>query len=102
MNSNEKKDAIIARFVKSWQFENFPPTLKKLIEKEKNIDKLRIEEDYPIGVYRKVAKHKGFIYEFFSSFFVMSYSAEELKKLRANHIHNYRPHLYSKNKLSHP
>ena len=81
MTSIQNKDAIIASFMKNWQFENFPPILKGLIERGRNIDKLRIKCEYPIGVYCKVVKPKSLISEFFSTFFVMSYTEEELKKM---------------------
>ena len=97
MTSNQNKDVIIAAFMKNWQFENFPQKLKGLLKNERNIERLRIENAYPIGVYRKVEKRKSLISEFVSSFFVMSYSAEELKRIRSKNTYHYKPHLYSKN-----
>lgn len=96
MTSNQNKDAIIASFMKDWQFENFPQKLDDLLEHGRNIERLKIEDEYPTGVYRKVAERKSAISEFFSSFFVMSYTAEELEKLRSKNTNNYRSHLYSK------
>lgn len=94
MTSNQNKDATIASFMRNWQFENFPQKLGNLLENGANIAGLRIENEYPVGVYRKVEKCKSSIAEFFSSFFVMSYSAEELKKIRSKNTYRYKPHLY--------
>lgn len=96
MTLNQSKDAIIAGFIQRWQFEHFPPVLQKLLNKHKNLDQLKIEGAYPVGVYRKVARQKSILADLFSSLFVMSYSAEELKKLRANSPYHNRPHLYTK------
>lgn len=96
MTSIQNKDAIIASFMKNWQFENFPQKLEGLLKSGRSIEKLRIENEYPTGVYRKVVKCKSFIAEFFSSFFVMSYTEDELKKIRSINSYKYRPHLYSK------
>lgn len=68
MTLNQNKDAVIARFMKSWQFENFPPILEGLLDRDRNIEKLRIESEYPIGVYRKVVEHESLISEFFPLF----------------------------------
>ena len=97
MTLNQNKDATIAACMRNWQFENFPQKLKGLLNKDRDIEGLKIENEYPTGVYRKVEKRKNVISEIFSSFFVMSYSAEELERIRSKNTYHYKPHLYSKN-----
>ena len=96
MTSNQNKDATIATFMRNWQFENFPQKLEGLLKNGRNIERLTIENEYPTGVYKKVKKCKSVISEFFSSFFVMSYTAEELKRIRSESTYHFKPHIYSK------